>query len=179
MSSIDHDLSHNWSASSHKGVDYAIKLPSDVQKTWSYIILLLPFLAIFIGGLVWPIDETTQTENVLRPPAWFMYTAWAVITLAYGVVWNQLYIAHSDRWLLHFMFSLPIILSVIWLILYNGAGLMVEASWVLYALQAALIVITAAVAGLSDIPEWTVFLLPFLGWVMLGTDLNVQDVLAD
>lgn len=175
------DLSKNWSTTtslvSKPTANLQLKTPTESQSPWAYLLLLLPFFTVFVGGLIWPTDDSESADNPLRPAGWMFFLAWSIITLAYGLVWNQIYIEHSGRYFLHFIFALPIILSLLWLIIFNGAGLVVEAAWVLYALQASVIAVTALTAGLSDIPEWVLFLMIFLGWGMLATDLNVQQAI--
>ena len=170
------DLTTRWS-SSHVKHNYQLKSPTPNQSPWALLLILLPFVTVFIGGLIWPTDVSQLHTNPLRPPQWFFYLAWSVVTLAYGLVWNQMYIEHPGRFLLHFAFALPIIFSLLWLILFNGAGLAIEASWVMFALQASLIGVVALTAGLSDTQEWIIFLVPFLALGLLITSLSTQEAL--
>lgn len=156
---------------------YQLKSPNEKQSPWAFILAVLPFITVLIGGLIWPVDETSLNVNPLRPPQWFFFLAWSIVTLAYGLVWNQMYIQHSKRYLLHLAFALPVIFSLLWLILFNGAGLAVEASWVMFALQASVIGVVALTAGLSDMPEWVLFLLPFLALSILITTLSTEQAI--
>lgn len=52
-----------------------------------------------------------------------------------------------------------------------------EASWVMFALQASVIGVIVMTAGLSDTQEWTFFLLPFLALSFLITTLSTEQAI--
>lgn len=156
--------------------DYSFKTPTENQCPWAYILLFLPFLSVFLGGLIWPVDYDDISSNPFRPINWVFYFGWAVVTILYGLVWFELFVQHSHRWILHLLMSIPIVLSILWLLIFNGTGLFVDAAFIMYALEASLIGVTVLVAGLSDVPEWSFLLLPYVGWGFYMLEYNVQEI---
>lgn len=145
-----------------------------MEKIWKLIIsLILPFLAMSIGGLftassvsVWYIELQKPGFN---PPSWVFGPVWAILYLLMGI---SLYLIWIDKFNkpAFIAFGVQLFLNVLWSIIFFGMKLPLLAFIEIIILWAAILTTMIYFYRLNKISAY--LLIPYLLWVSFATVLN-------
>ncbi len=138
------------------------------------IFLVLNFGALGIGGLFTGPGVSSNWYQELNkapwtPPGWVFGAAWTFIMLCLTVFMTYAWTKVNDKKLLGSLFAVQWVLNIIWNPIFFHyqhilIGLVVIASLTLL-LGAKLIIY-------RKLKKWSLFLLPYVIWLLLATSLN-------
>lgn len=145
-----------------------------MEKIWKLIIsLILPFLAMSIGGLftassvsAWYIELQKPGFN---PPSWVFGPVWAILYLLMGISLYLIWVNKFNK-PAFIAFGVQLFLNVLWSIIFFGMKLPLLAFIEIILLWVAILTTIIYFYRLNKISAY--LLIPYLLWVSFATVLN-------
>lgn len=139
------------------------------------IFLLVNFGALAIGGFLMgegPVSEWYRTLNVApwTPPGWVFGAAWTTIMITYSIYMTVLWGKMNNKSTLLVAFVVQLILNISWNPVFffyhwDYLGLVI------------IVLLTLLIAWfffhyLKTMKNYSLLILPYLGWLIIATSLN-------
>jgi translocator protein len=156
---------------------------SDFFNYRVFIVIIVAIVGILVTryGMRTGSNYSNYILSPHQPPSWMFGLVWTILYIGYAVVWVYLTRNYSDT-TLEALFIFNMILNVLWVILFFGAGMVELSKYVILALFA--LTIIQGVYVWTTVPTYrgsyvgvcTFYLFIYASWLAVASGLNLETM---